>query len=57
MTFFVAIVNNDLSDSFAGKSKGEALDLACPDSRDRVKIIKVKAKDPGEARIMAGRKN
>jgi hypothetical protein len=47
------VVNNarDLSDSYAGTTEAEALDLAAFDSGTVVQVRRVEARDAGEARL------
>lgn len=52
-TFHVVRVNRDKKDVFAATTFDEAMDLANPDSKDTVESTMVRAKDAGEARVLA----
>lgn len=54
-TFHVIRVNRDKKDIFAATTLDEAMDLANPDPKDTVETSMVRAKDAGEARLLAAK--
>lgn len=54
-TFHLIRINRDSKDIFAATTYAEAMDLASPDKTDTVESSIIRARDAGEARLLAAK--